>query len=323
MDFELIRTFGVVASVMSFSRAAELMHCTQSTVSARMKMLEDDLGTPLFQRLGRRIALTASGEELLHRARRALSFEGELYAAVRSCNEEKGLLSLRVPQSMSVTHLPAILHRFHPVYPHVGFDVSNCGYFRIADQLRSGQIDAAFLLSSSVESADLETTMLFTEPMAYVASPSSDLAKRTGLSYADFANQVVLLPKHDCGYRMELEQELRSSEVETSAVFELNSVEAIVSCAAAGIGVALLPHVIAAPAIAEGRLALLDWAAPFSVGLFLIRHRDKPRVGFYGAFLDAVEEHFAAQRATQGPTEVAVKSSCDSAGRRGSYDRRL
>ena len=324
MDFGLLRTFEVVASVMSFSKAAELLHCTQSTVSARIKLLEEDLGAPLFERLGRRVGLTSSGEELLHRTRRALAFEGELYSAVRASKEVTGLLSLRAPQSMVVTHLPDILRRFHSTHPRVGLDVSNCGYFRLADELRSGQIDAAFLLSSSVESSDLVSTVLCTEPMVYVASRSSDLASRAKVTYADFADQVLLLPKHDCGYRMELEQELKSAKVQTSSVCELNSLEAIVCCAAQGVGVALLPKVIASSAIADGRLAALDWAQPFSVSLFMIRHKDKPLSGFYGVFLDAVEQHFAQERAKSATGIVPPVSSASCSSKCPStYDRKL
>lgn len=323
MDFELLRTFEVVASEMSFSRASELLHCTQSTVSARIRALEEDLDVALFERLGRKVSLTACGEELLHRTRRALYFEGELYAAVRAHKEQTGLLSLRVPQSMAQLHLPGILRRFHETHPRVGLDVSNCGYFRLADELRSGQIDAAFLLSSTVESADLLTLNLHTESMAFVASSSSSLAQRSGLGYADFSGQVVLLPKHDCGYRMELEQELRSAKVETAAVYELNSLESIVSCAAQGIGVALLPTAIAAPAIAEGRLVRLDWAEPFSVGLFLMYHRDKPRTGFFSAFLDCVESYFGQQSSACEPVACGCVPRKECRTRRGTYDRRL
>src|SRR5512142_3194123 len=155
MDFRLLKTFELVASFMSFNAAAKVLHCTQSTVSAQIRSLEEDLGTPVFERLGRRIALTAAGEELRRHTRRLLSYEHDIRAAVREVGETVGLISLRVPQSVAEQHLPKILQRFCASYPRVGFDVSNCGYYHLPEEMRTGEIDAGFLLAMTMDAADL------------------------------------------------------------------------------------------------------------------------------------------------------------------------
>jgi DNA-binding transcriptional LysR family regulator len=178
MDFRLLKTFEQVASFMSLHRAAKVLHCTQSTVSAQIKCLEEDLGTPLFERLGRCIVLTPAGETLQHHARRILSYEHDIRAAVRDVGQTVGLISLRAPQSVANLHLPTILQRFCAAHPRVGIDVSNCGYSHLAVELRSGEIDAGFLLSMSIEAADLCSTVVLNEPLAYVTDPKSDLCRR-------------------------------------------------------------------------------------------------------------------------------------------------
>jgi DNA-binding transcriptional LysR family regulator len=293
MDFRRLRTFDLVASLMSFNRAAEVLHCTQSTVSAQIKALEEDLGTPVFERLGRRIALTPAGEELQHHARRLLSYEHDIRAAVGRVGETVGLISLRVPQSVAELHLPTILRRFCAAYPRVGFDVSNCGYHHLPEELRTGEIDAGFLLAMPVESADLCNTVVATEPLAYVTSPMSDLAERTGLTVRDLAGQTLLLPKHDCAYRMKLQQELAEAHVDTAAMLELSSLTAVVRCLQAGFGVALLPERVITGEIAARRLTRLRWHEPLAADLFFIRHRDKPLTGAFGAFVAEVERYFA------------------------------
>jgi DNA-binding transcriptional LysR family regulator len=183
----------------------------------------------------------------------------------------------------------------------VGIDVSDCGYFHLAEELRTGEIDAGFLLSMPVESADLCSTVVLSEPMAYVASSLSNLAKRTNLSIQDLAGQTLLVPKHDCAYRMKLQQEIAAAHIDTAAVIELNSVNAVVQCLRAGIGVALLPERTVSQDIAARRLTKLRWHAPLAANLYFIRHRDKPLAGAYGAFVALVERYFAELRDAAAP----------------------
>lgn len=297
MDFRHLRTFDMVAALMSFNRAAKLLHCTQSTVSAQIRSLEEELGTPVFERLGRRITLTPAGEELQRHARRLLSYEHDIRAAVREAGETVGLISLRVPQSVAELHLPGILQRFCAAHPRVGLDVSDCGAHHLPEELRTGEIDAAFLLAMPLESADLCSTVVLVEPLAFVAGPASDLAGRADLTVRDLAGHALLLPKHDCAYRMQLQQELAEAHVEPAAVLDLNSVAAVVRCLQAGLGVALLPERLVAGELADGRLIRLRWHEPLAARLFFIRHRDKPLAGAFGAFVAMVEQHFAAVRA--------------------------
>lgn len=300
-----MKTFEAVASFMNFNRAAEALNCTQSTVSAQIKSLEDDLGVAVFERLGRRIALTAAGEALLHRVRRLLSHELEMRAAVKDAGETAGLISLRVPQSVSELHLPAILRRFGAQYPRVGFDVANCGFYHLPDELRTGEIDAGFLLAMPLEAADLCSTRVFSEPLVFVACPSSPLAARKNITLADLSGQTLILPKHDCAYRMKLQQDLAESHVEPAALVELNSVGAVLECAGAGVGLALLPEAAARRLLASGALSKLSWHAPLAASLDFIRHRDKPLVGAFAAFVATVEQYFAERR---GPAGIVTRS---------------
>lgn len=315
MEFHLLRTFHLVASFMSFNAAAKALHCTQSTVSAQIKALEHDLGTPMFERLGRRIALTPAGQELQRHTRRLLSYEHDIRTAITMLGETLGLISLRAPQSVALHHLPHILRGFCAAYPRVGFDISNCGYFQLTEELRTGAIDAGFLLSMTIGSVDLHTTVVLSEPMAYVTGPGSDLAARSKLTIADLAGQTLLLPKHDCAYRMDLERRLKEGRIETAAIIELNSVAALIECLRAGLGVALLPRRAVAPDLAAGRLLALDWHETLAADLFLVRHRDKPLTGAYGAFIEAVETYFAEQRrlqpAARQPAQGDDRSTCE------------
>lgn len=286
----------MVATLMSFSRAAEALHCTQSTISAQIKALEEDLGAPVFERLGRRVALTSAGDVLLRRCRKLMECEQEIYAAVRGQQQIRGMLSLRVPQTVAMAYLPSILTGFHAAYPAVGFDVSNCGYHMLADELRSGATDAAFLLAEDIAAPELQSTLLRNEPMVFVTNPGSDLAKRTSLSIQDLEGRTLLLPKHDCGYRMELERSLHDARVRLMTLIELNCISSMIRCLRHGLGVALLPRVVVKKELRAKRLVALDWKEPMKSGLLLLRHRDRRVEGIFGAFIEAVELYFASAK---------------------------
>lgn len=292
MEFRHLRTFEVVASLMNFNRAAEVLHYTQSAISAQIRALEEDLGTPLFERLGRRVALTSAGEELLRHVRKLLDYEQQVYSAIKGRREESGMLSIRVPQSVSAAYLPAILSTFHKGYPRVGLDVSNCGYYRLADELRAGVIDAAFLLADSLAQADLHSTRVLVEPLVFVASPACELAGRSSLRIQDLDGCTLLVPKHDCGYRMGLERSLKVAHVQLATLIELNCITSMVRCLKRGLGVALLPRIAVHEEVEAGQLVVLDWETPMQSGLLFLRHRDKPLEGAFAAFVDAVETYF-------------------------------
>lgn len=102
------------------------------------------------------------------------------------------------------------------------------------------------------------------------------------------------------------------ARVDTAALLELNSVAAIVECLLAGIGVALLPERAAARELAAGRLVRLHWSEPLAEDLYFVRHRDKPLVGAYGAFVAQVEEYFEEQRARQASEPRGAPLRCRS-----------
>jgi DNA-binding transcriptional LysR family regulator len=108
MDFRRLNAFSTVSALMSFNRAAELLHCTQSTVSAQIKGLEEELGVALFNRFGKRIALTPAGETYLAYARKLLQLEEEARAKALSDPSPAGTLSLRMPQAWP----PVICRKF-------------------------------------------------------------------------------------------------------------------------------------------------------------------------------------------------------------------
>ena len=119
MDLRQLKTFQVVATALSFTRAAERLDYAQSSVTAQIRALEEELGVPLFDRLGRRVALTDSGARLLEYADKLLSLADEAYLAIAETDEPTGQLVISAPETLSAYRLPPLLKQFRQKFPRV------------------------------------------------------------------------------------------------------------------------------------------------------------------------------------------------------------
>ena len=154
MELRQLKTFTTVAQFLNFNRAAQVLNYAQSTISTQIRLLEEEFGKPLFDRLGKTVVLTAAGRVLLRYAGKMLDIEEEARAQVAGREETHGSISIRVPQSISGYLLPPVIKAFNARFPRVGLDVNSCAQ-TIQQELRSGIIDLAFLLADSIHEMDL------------------------------------------------------------------------------------------------------------------------------------------------------------------------
>ena len=202
MDFQKLKTFQTVATLMNFNRAAEVLHYAQSSVSAQVKALEEEVGVLFFNRVGKQVSLTEAGEKMVKYADRILAMGEEAVADVNGRRELEGTLTLRAPQTVATCYLPRVLAAFQPRFPKVCLDVNSCAFHSLENELRIGTVDVAFLLTESVQAAGLNVELLATEKLRVVAAPGHPLASRERVGFSDLDACPVFLPKADCGYRM-------------------------------------------------------------------------------------------------------------------------
>lgn len=276
MDLRELRTFRAVATQLSFSRAAQALHYAQSTVSAQVQALEEDLDVRLFDRLGRSVKLTEAGERLLAYAEKLLDVANEARAEVKGGGEATGALTIRVPESLCVQHFPPLLARFQARHPRVRLNLITCTQEGLAQDLQKGVTDLAFLLAETIGAVDLRVENLTSVPLVLVAAPSHPLARRRKLKAADFSQATLLLTRVDCSYRRPFEQMLRQENAAPACVWELSSVEAVKRCVMAGMGLTVLPRAAAAAELAQGKLTALPWpTGGWEVGLLMVWHGAK------------------------------------------------
>ncbi|MBU0515408.1 MAG: LysR family transcriptional regulator [Proteobacteria bacterium] len=291
MEIRQLKTFQTVATLLNFNRAARRLHYAQSTVSAQIKALEDDLGVRLFDRLGKRVLLTEAGEKLLPFARKMCDLAEETRGEVGAAPEARGSLCVRIPESLGAYVMPAVLKRFQSRFPEVGLQFITCAYDGLARDLRQGVTDLAFLLAESMQAADLKVEVLGFQDLVLVAPPNHPLVGPGEVATRDLAGRTWLLSRVDCSYRMTFQALLAGEGVSPGVIIEFNSVAAIKQCVEAGVGLSVLPEWAVARERAEGRLAVLPWdGGRIEVATLMVWHRDKWLSPTLSAFMAVVRE---------------------------------
>ena len=144
LDTDLLHTFVAVADNGGFTRAADVVHRTQSAISMQMRRLEKHVGVALFERSGRNLVLTSEGEQLLTYARRILTLHREALASLQQ-PDLTGLVRIGTPDDYVMRFLPSILARFAQTYPRVQVEVRCEPSTQLLDTLANGELDLALV----------------------------------------------------------------------------------------------------------------------------------------------------------------------------------
>jgi DNA-binding transcriptional LysR family regulator len=291
MEIRQLRSFQAVANLLSFNKAADKLHYAQSSISAQIHLLEEELGTQLFERLGKKVQLTETGTQLLHYADKILDLVKETEAELIGDKEPVGSLTIRIPESFGVCRLPEIIRDFHTGFPRVKLNFITCAHEDLSKDLRKGVIDLAFLLTESVSAADLLVETLGFEEVVLVASPAHPLAGKRKVHTRDLAGATILLSKVDCSYRKIFERILDQEKVTSLNILEFYSVEVIKRSLMANVGVTVLPKVAVAEQVSRKRLVILPWSEDkIEVALLMIRYREKWLSPTLKAFMEVTKK---------------------------------
>ena len=295
-------TFRAVARELSFSRAAAGLGYVQSSVSSQVAALERELGVPLFDRLGRRIALTEAGAVMLEYAERLLDLAWEAGEAVADAGAGRGEVagSLRVsaPETLLTYRLPGLLTVFHESYPRVRVSLQPTAVGRLVGSTRraleEGRVDVAFVLDvPSVGVDGLSAELLMEEDVSVVAPPAHALAVSDFVAPSNLGKETVLLPEapqSGCAYRGRFERQLAEGGVVPRETLEFQSIEAIKRCVSAGMGVTVLPTVAVENELASGTLSELAWREPIRVGTLMAWNEARWVSPALRAFLETARE---------------------------------
>ncbi len=234
MEISDLRIFLAVAQQGSISRAAEELHYVQSNVTARIKQLEERLGTVLFHRKSRGVVMTSSGQLLLDYAQRIIRLTKEAEEVIRDQGEPKGRLLIGSMETTAAVRLPPLLASYHRLYPKVELSLVTGSSAELLKRLLDYQIDGA-LVAGEISQEALLVEKAHEEEMVLVTPPDVD-------DPGQLANFKILVLRADCACRAQLEKWLHSTGRLPYQIIEIGSIEGIIGCVAAGMGVGFMPR---------------------------------------------------------------------------------
>ena len=240
MDLAALTIFRAVVRENGVTRAAAKLNRVQSNVTTRIKQLEEQLGTELFIRNGRRLVLTPAGETLLPYAERLLALADEARNAVRE-NRPSGRLRLGTMESVAASRLPGLLARYHQRWPDVALELETGTTGRLIERVREFEVDAALIatpLDPDALGDIFESVPVFREELVMLTPRGHRPIHQAG----DIALSTLVAFERGCAYRTYVEKWYLEHGIRPARVLELGSYHAIVACVAAGAGVAVAPR---------------------------------------------------------------------------------
>jgi len=293
MDSADLRVFEAVARLGGMNRAAAELNTVQSNVTARIRQLEESLGVPLFHRHSRGVSLTAAGQRLLPFAEQTGRLLDEARRAVIDDGTPNGALAVGSLETTAAVRLPPILIAYAGLYPHVDLALSTGTTCELIERVRERTLEGAFVCGP-VNDPDLEGEVVFREELVLATAPS--IRSLDALAAKNEIKIVVL--RAGCSYRQRLEDVLSRRGMTGLRQLEFGTIDGILGCVKAGLGVTLLPRSLVESAARRGQLAIHDLpVADSHVETLFIRRRDAFVTSALAAFMSCARPGAAAPAA--------------------------
>lgn len=255
MELRLLRTFKAVADAGSFTSAAQRVHLTQAAVSVHIRQLEEELATPLFLRVNKKLHLTEAGRALLVHSEAILRAHDEAKASLTALSGQgRGRLRVGVASTAITVHpLPEILSEIKRKHPLLDLSVVGGTSEWIIEQILSDEIDAG-LVSLPVEESDVLTETLRSDRLVGVINPEHRFARARNITAEELAAEPLILGEKGGNTRRLIDLFFEKSGLKPQIVMELQRTEAIIKMVELGFGATILPQASVRTDVARGRL---------------------------------------------------------------------
>jgi DNA-binding transcriptional LysR family regulator len=305
MDIASLKAFVAVAETGTFSAAAVRLFLTQPAVSKRVAALERELKTPLFDRIGHRIALTEAGSTLLLKARHILDEIEESRRLVANLSGViSGPLQLATSHHIGLHRLPPVLREYSRRYPTVELDIRFMDSEAACTAVAAGRLELAAVTLPAAETPPLIRLPVWSDPMHIAASADHPLTRARLDNLAPLAEYPVILPEADTFTRQLIEQKFNAENLSLKIALETNYLETIRKMVSIGLGWSVLPETLFDHGLI--RLNIPGFSLRRTLGM--VRHRDKTLSNAGRAFIECAQS-LAVQRDLQPQTAGRTKQS--------------
>lgn len=276
MEIRNLVTFTHVAEQGSFTKAAELLGYSQSTVSFQVKQLEEELDCLLFERINHTITLTERGHELVVYAHQILALTDEFKEKTEKAKTVSGHIHIVAPDSVCEDMVNANYIDFHSKYPDITIRFTTADTNVMFDMLDHNEADLIITLDRHSYNKDYIIAKEQQLPMHFVTNSRSKYADKKGLSICDIAQEPFILTEYGQGYRRVFDRELAKKSIDITPVLEIGRTDMITSILANSDMISFLPDFVTKPLVDSGALCYLDVCdVNIEIWKQLIYHKNK------------------------------------------------
>ena len=292
MELRNLITFIHVAELGSFTKTAEQLGYSQSTVSFQIKQLEDELGCLLFERINHTITLTERGRELVsyaHQVRALTEKFKESLTAEETCG---GHLHIVTPDSVCEEMLDSHYINFHNQHPNISIKFTTADTSVMFDMLDHNEADAIITLDSHSYRKDYVIAKEELLSMHFVTNANSKFAGKRNLKMVDIANEPFILTEYGQGYRRVFDKELAKKSLDITPVLEIGRTDLITHILAESNMISYLPDFVTQDQVASGKLCYLDVVdMKLDIWKQLIYHKNKWMSKSLKTFIEYIQNH--------------------------------
>ncbi len=293
MEIRNIKTFIKVAATQNFSKAAEQLGYSQSTITIQMQQLEKELGTQLFERIGKQVSLTQQGEIFLNHANEIMRVTNEAAVFARESNNPEGTLRIGSVESLATAILPELLLRFHHTCPKVETIIKTDMSDGLINMVKNNEIDLFLTLDQKIYGSEWVRAVSKEEDIIFVTSSKHSFTGKEKIDIEMIQNEAFLLTEKGESYRYELERILSDREIVIKPVLESGNTETIIHLLEHGMGISFLPMFSVSKYMERGILSQIQADIP-TVHMYsqLLYHKNKWLTPQMKIFIEIAQDFF-------------------------------
>ena len=292
MELRNLITFIHVTEAGSFTKAAEQLDYSQSTVSFQIKQLEDELGCLLFERINHTITLTEKGRELVSYAHQVRALTEDFKESLTRDEDISGHIHIVTPDSVCEEMIYSYYIDFHNQYPNISIKFTTADTSVMFEMLDHNEADAIITLDSHSYRKDYVIAKEQPLSMHFVTSAKSKFAGKQGLKIQDIAGEPFILTEYGQGYRRVLDKELAKKSIDLAPTLEIGRTDIITHVLAESNMISYLPDFVTRKEIEKGRLCYLDVCdMNLEIWKQLSYHKNKWMSKSLRTFIEYVKEH--------------------------------
>lgn len=258
MQLRNLITFMHVAELGSFTKAAEQLGYSQSTISFQIKQLEEELDCLLFERINHTITLTERGQELVYYAHQIRALTDEFKEKPNKGDQLSGHIHIVTPDSVCEEMVNAHYFDFHSKYPLISVRFSTADTSAMFDMLDRNEADLIITLDCHSYNKDYIIAKEEQLPIHFVTNSNSKFAGRKGLSIRDIAGEPFVLTEYGQGYRRAFDSELAKRSIDITPILEIGRTDIIASVLTKSDMISFLPDFVTKPLVDAGVLCYLE-----------------------------------------------------------------